>query len=90
MSRRRARAKRSFLQEAAAGPATLKPTWMVAAKAPITVQPTVDGGAIYWGAWDGYERATTSSGTQLWRTFLGTTTASLCNPVWQNPCAAGI
>jgi polyvinyl alcohol dehydrogenase (cytochrome) len=29
---------------------------------------------VYWGAWDGYERATAIDGSPLWSTNLGTTT----------------
>jgi outer membrane protein assembly factor BamB len=34
-------------------------------------QPTVTNRKIYWGSFDGYERATDTSGNLLWRTYLG-------------------
>src|SRR5215471_1258425 len=43
----------------------------------IAAQPTVLNGVAYVGSWDGYEYAlSATSGALLWRTFLGTTTAS--------------
>lgn len=38
-------------------------------------------GTVYYGSWDGYERAVdAATGTQLWSTYLGQTTKSTCNP----------
>lgn len=68
------------VQRVPSSPAMLTPAWTARAKGPVTVQPTLDAGVIYWGSWDGYEHATSASGTQLWRTFLGTTQAPQCNP----------
>jgi polyvinyl alcohol dehydrogenase (cytochrome) len=59
----------------------LTPAWSAKAKGPITVQPTLDHGVLYWGSWDGYEHATiATSGAQLWQTYLGQTTAPQCTP----------
>ncbi len=52
--------------------ATLKQQWSVATGSPISVQPIVHGGTIYWGDWNGTEHATTLSGTSIWTTSLGT------------------
>ena len=35
-------------------------------------QPIVSNGMVYWGSFDGYERATTTSGNLVWQTNLGT------------------
>ena len=35
-------------------------------------QPIVSNGLVYWGSFDGYERATTTSGNLVWQTNLGT------------------
>ncbi|HET8907219.1 MAG TPA: PQQ-binding-like beta-propeller repeat protein, partial [Ktedonobacterales bacterium] len=43
----------------------------------IASQPAVVNGVVYVGSWDGYEYAlNASTGAMLWKTFLGTTTAS--------------
>ena len=36
-------------------------------------QPIVSNGKVYWGSFDGYERATDTSGHLVWKTFLGHT-----------------
>ncbi len=36
-------------------------------------QPTVANNTVYWGSFDGYERATDTSGHLLWKTNLGIT-----------------
>jgi outer membrane protein assembly factor BamB len=41
-------------------------------------QPIVSHGLVYWGSFDGYERATNTSGQLVWRTFLGTTSPPDC------------
>src|SRR5215813_3402306 len=48
--------------------------WSVSAPGVVSAQPTVAGGRVYWGSWDGYERATGIDGSPLWSTNLGTTT----------------
>src|SRR5712691_6424937 len=47
--------------------------WSVPTSSTISVQPTVAGGRVYWGTWDGHERATTRSGAPVWTASLGTT-----------------
>ena len=49
---------------------------------PVFAEPIVANGTVYWGSFDGYERATSTSGTLVWKTFLGTTTppAGTCDP----------
>jgi outer membrane protein assembly factor BamB len=52
----------------------------------VFAQPVVSNGLIYWGSFDGYERATDTSGNLVWKTNLGTTNAPGCT----DPSAAGI
>ena len=49
-------------------------------------QPIVSNGLIYWGSFDGYERATDTSGHLVWQTNLGTTSPPGCS----DPSEAGI
>jgi outer membrane protein assembly factor BamB len=49
-------------------------------------QPIVSNGMVYWGSFDGYERATDTSGNPVWQTFLGTTSPPACT----DPSSAGI
>jgi outer membrane protein assembly factor BamB len=60
----------------------LKKVWTATSGGPVFAQPIVANGTIYWGSFDGYERATTTSGKLAWKTFLGTTTppAGTCIP----------
>ncbi len=53
-------------------------------------QPVVSNGLVYWGSFDGYERATNMSGKLVWQTFLGTTTPPGCAPVGPNSTEAGV
>jgi polyvinyl alcohol dehydrogenase (cytochrome) len=69
------------LGQPSAGPATIAPIWTATATGPVTVQPTVADGVVYWGSWDGFEHATsTAGGVELWKTYLGRTTAPQCDP----------
>lgn len=58
----------------------LKIHWQHVAGGSINTQPVVVNGVIYWGAWDGYERAMNLSGTTLWQTNLGKVTPAGCFP----------
>ena len=49
-------------------------------------QPIVSNQTVYWGSFDGYERATDTTGHLLWKTFLGHTVAPDC----VNPSTAGV
>jgi len=49
-------------------------------------QPVVSNGLVYWGSFDGYERATDTSGNLVWQTNLGTTSPPNCT----DPSSAGI
>ena len=49
-------------------------------------QPIVSNGLVYWGSFDGYERATTTSGNLVWQQNLGTDTSSGCT----DPSEAGV
>jgi len=54
----------------------------------VAASPTVVGGVVYAGSWDGYEYALdATTGTLIWRTFLGTTTGG---PGCQGPPGAGV
>jgi outer membrane protein assembly factor BamB len=49
-------------------------------------QPVVSNGLVYWGSFDGYERATDTSGNLVWQTNLGTTSPPACT----DPSEAGV
>jgi polyvinyl alcohol dehydrogenase (cytochrome) len=49
-------------------------------------QPVVSNGLIYWGSFDGRERATDTSGNLVWQKNLGTTSPPDCT----DPSSAGI
>ena len=51
----------------------LQEKWNVSVTAPISAQPIVDDGVVYWGDWNGLMHATTVSGTARWSISLGTT-----------------
>jgi len=59
----------------------LKPRWTDGNGGAVSAEPVTSGGVAFYGSWDGYERAVNATtGTQLWSTYLGQTTASSCNP----------
>ncbi len=59
----------------------LKQKWAHAGANGISDEPTVVGGIVYWGSWDGYVHATSASnGAHVWSAFIGQTTDSSCNP----------
>jgi len=49
-------------------------------------QPVVSNGLVYWGSFDGYERAADTSGNLVWQRNLGTTSPPNCD----DPPSAGI
>jgi outer membrane protein assembly factor BamB len=54
--------------------------WAFNTGGPIAASPTVVGGIVYVGSWDGYEYAlNAATGALVWKTFLGQTTAP-CYP----------
>jgi outer membrane protein assembly factor BamB len=55
--------------------ARFRPLWTDQVPAAIVDEPAVVGGTAYWGDDQGNEHATSSQGTNLWTTNLGTTTA---------------
>src|SRR5262249_39913773 len=58
----------------------LHPAWTVSTGA-VSAEPVQAGGVIFYGSWDGRERAVrASTGKQLWSTFLGQTSKSTCVP----------
>jgi outer membrane protein assembly factor BamB len=55
--------------------------WQASDTAPnhgIFPQPVVSNGLVYWGSNDGFERATSTSGTLVWQTNLGRTVTPSC------------
>ena len=66
----------------AANASTLTKVWTATSGGPVFAQPIVANGTVYWGSFDGYERATSTSGDLVWQTFLGTTTppGGTCDP----------
>src|SRR5947209_1786251 len=69
----------------ASGDATLSPAnaakltvnWAFKTGGPIAASPTIVGGTVYVGSWDGYEYALdAATGALKWKTFLGLTTSS--------------
>ena len=65
---------------AAGGKAQPAVLWTAHAPGSISAQPLVMGGLVYWGSWDGYEHATTTSGAPVWSTDLGRATDARCDP----------
>ena len=63
---------------------TLTQLWKFKTGGVIASQATVVNNVVYVGSWDGFEYALDAvTGTQLWKTFLGLTTArpqDLCSP----------
>jgi polyvinyl alcohol dehydrogenase (cytochrome) len=60
----------------------LRKQWTATSGGPAFAQPIVANGNVYWGSFDGYERATSTRGEPVWKTFLGVTTppAGTCTP----------
>jgi polyvinyl alcohol dehydrogenase (cytochrome) len=50
----------------------LSQTWRLSVTTPISDQPIVNNGVIYWGDWRGRMHATSVTGRPLWSTPLGT------------------
>ena len=68
----------TILSTSNAGQLALK--WAFKTGGPIAASPTVVGGTVYVGSWDGYEYALdAATGTMKWKTFLGQTSAP-CYP----------
>ncbi|HEX8729834.1 MAG TPA: PQQ-binding-like beta-propeller repeat protein, partial [Ktedonobacterales bacterium] len=61
--------------------ALLRSQWAYLTGGGIAASPTIVNGVAYVGSWDGYEYAiNAATGTLIWKTFLGTTTAPNCQP----------
>jgi hypothetical protein len=59
---------------------SLHPLWADSSGS-VSAEPVQVNGTVYYGSWDGYERAAgAATGAQLWATYLGQTTRSTCNP----------
>jgi polyvinyl alcohol dehydrogenase (cytochrome) len=47
----------------------------------VSAEPVASNGVVYYGSWDGYERAVSAStGAPLWSTYIGQTTDGNCSP----------
>jgi len=58
---------------------SLQLQWAQTSGGNISAQPIVANGLVYWGSWDGYERATHVNGTPAWSTYIGVSPAT-CVP----------
>ena len=60
----------------------LQKVWSFTTGGGVAASPTVVGGVVYVGSWDGYEYAlNASNGTMLWKTYLGVSNpGSQCSP----------
>jgi outer membrane protein assembly factor BamB len=55
--------------------------WVDTAGGAVSAEPIQVNGVVYYGSWDGHERAVdAATGTQRWSAFLGQTTDTNCNP----------
>lgn len=60
---------------------SLRLRWTATSAGSVSAEPVAVGGVIYWGSWDGHERATTSSGALLWTSRnLGIISNTHCQP----------
>ena len=60
---------------------SLRLRWKTASVGAASAEPVAVRGVIYWGSWDGHERATTAGGALLWSSrFLGMATSTKCMP----------
>jgi polyvinyl alcohol dehydrogenase (cytochrome) len=59
---------------------TLKVLWKQQGILPISAQPTVADGLVFWGDWGGNEHATLVNGTAVWSTYLGRTWPGSLDP----------
>jgi len=60
---------------------SLTPKWSQFAAKGVSDEPIEVGGVVFWGSWDGYFHAFTTSGQHIWDRQIGTTTDSNCEPV---------
>jgi outer membrane protein assembly factor BamB len=59
----------------------LKVRWKYLTGGLVAASPTIVGGVLYVGSWDGYEYAlNASTGALKWKSFLGQTSDPGCNP----------
>ena len=54
-----------------ANASNLSQKWRLSVTSPISDQPIVDNGVIYWGDWRGQMHATSVTGRPLWSAPLG-------------------
>ncbi|MBA3822713.1 MAG: hypothetical protein H0X24_02270 [Ktedonobacterales bacterium] len=58
----------------------LKQKWTQSVGGGMSDQAIEINNTVYWGSWDGYFHAFTTTGSHLWDTQLGVTTDNSCNP----------
>lgn len=59
----------------------LRMLWTDHVDGAISAQPIQVGGVVYYGSWDGYERAVNAAtSTHRWSAFVGQTTNTNCDP----------
>jgi outer membrane protein assembly factor BamB len=60
---------------------SLRLRWQTKSAGAASAEPVAVGGVVYWGSWDGHERATRSSGAALWSSrSLGIAASPKCKP----------
>ena len=60
---------------------SLTQRWADTAGGGVSAEPVQVNGVVYYGSWDGYERAAdAATGTLLWSAYLGQTTDTHCSP----------
>ncbi|MGZ3682058.1 MAG: outer membrane protein assembly factor BamB family protein, partial [Ktedonobacterales bacterium] len=65
----------------ASNAAQLAKLWSYKTGGVVAASPTIVGGTVYVGSWDGYEYALdATTGALKWKTYLGVTNAPACNP----------
>ena len=71
----------------ASNAATLTPQWTLTGLSPISTEVTAANGFLYFGSWNGDERAVSATtGKQLWATQIGSETDKQC---WPNHIGVG-
>jgi hypothetical protein len=59
---------------------SLRLRWTAVSAGAVSAEPVVANGVVYWGCWDGHERATTSRGALSRSKNLSITSAANCLP----------
>src|SRR5579884_3709605 len=69
---------------------TLTTQWTINANGPVTTEPIVVGGMVYWASWDGYEHASDTAGQPLWSTWVGDSSTPHCDFTRYGPSSSGV